>query len=386
MEGSYMGKQDDALDFTFLEQGQIFGENQLKILKIYGTRCAITDFAILLGGYVSSNSYTSEGNSLKNRTGWWWAKSSDGDNNAQAVDYNGRRRCIYVHHRAVGARPALPYSFISSIISNRVRGIDNLLEIEYGEYPQWVVTENESNVLEGLFRNHNLKVTGKSYTTDSILLQEINTRFQGRTHVEYEYNGCKYIRFVADPNSFAETISDGRKVKVGKPYWIRVEPVKWIVDEETGIALSKYILFSGVQFHYECNYVGDFNTTDIKKFMDQGFAKDIIPSKISRIEIPNQQSNCPELDKFMNISDTNKEEIIMSLVLGKTPNGNCYTASMIAQILAMPPKEVRDIIKKNLIIYRKKIKQDYRNLNRAIDTIIVEATKKPTIIEKILKK
>lgn len=267
-------------EWTFLTEEQIFGNNQLRILRKYGKKCAITDFSILLGGYVSSNSYTSEGNSLKNRTGWWWTKSSDGVNVAQVVNYDGRRRCIYVHHRSVGARPALPYSVISSIFSNGLRGIDDLLEVEYGEYPQWVVTANESNVLEDLFQNHNLKATGKSYTTDSILLHEINTRFQGRTHVEYEYNGRKYIRFVADSNSFEETISDGRKVKVGKPYWVRVEPVKWIVDEETEIALSKYILFSGVQFHYERNYVGDFNTTDIKNLWTNLFQKKLFLIKL----------------------------------------------------------------------------------------------------------
>ena len=71
-------------NFTFLTEDQIFGNNQLDILKRYGTKCAITDFAILLGGYVSSSYYTSEGDNGKNRTGWWWTKTPiDGD--ARAV-------------------------------------------------------------------------------------------------------------------------------------------------------------------------------------------------------------------------------------------------------------------------------------------------------------
>ena len=60
------------LDFAFLTEEQIFGDSQLDIIKNYGTKCAITDFSILLGGYVSSVDYTSEGNSRKDRTGWWW--------------------------------------------------------------------------------------------------------------------------------------------------------------------------------------------------------------------------------------------------------------------------------------------------------------------------
>ena len=77
-------------NFTFLTDEQIFGNDRLDILKKYGTKCAITDFSILLGGYVSDY-YTSEGNSRKDRTGWWWTKSSDGANDARVVDSTGNR-------------------------------------------------------------------------------------------------------------------------------------------------------------------------------------------------------------------------------------------------------------------------------------------------------
>ena len=45
-------------NFTFLTDEQIFGNNQLDIISRYGTKCAITDFSILLGGYVSSDYVT----------------------------------------------------------------------------------------------------------------------------------------------------------------------------------------------------------------------------------------------------------------------------------------------------------------------------------------
>lgn len=77
--------------FTFLTEEQIFGSNSLDIMKKYGTACAITDFSILLGGYVASNSYTNEGCSGKDRAGCWWTKSSDGDNDARAVSFRGTR-------------------------------------------------------------------------------------------------------------------------------------------------------------------------------------------------------------------------------------------------------------------------------------------------------
>ena len=57
-------------EFTLLTEEQVSEfdyEKKLDILKKYGTRAAITDFSILLGSYVSSNVYTSEENTLKNK-------------------------------------------------------------------------------------------------------------------------------------------------------------------------------------------------------------------------------------------------------------------------------------------------------------------------------
>ena len=191
-------------NFTFLTDEQIFGNDQLDILRNYGTKCAITDFSILLGGYVESDYYTSEGNSRKDRTGWWWTKTPH-DSNALVVSSDGFRYWHDVHKRDGGARPALRYSSISSISSNKVRGRNGILEVEYGEYPQTVVSEDLSKTLEIAFANmpysnNEMKTTGKSYTTDSVRYQDSYTPFQARAHTEYEYNGGKYIRFVGDSN------------------------------------------------------------------------------------------------------------------------------------------------------------------------------------------
>ena len=75
-------------NFTFLTKDQIFGNNKLDIISRYGTKCAITDFSILLGGYVSQDCYTSEGNTRKDRTGWWWTKTPY-NNDACVVHFSG---------------------------------------------------------------------------------------------------------------------------------------------------------------------------------------------------------------------------------------------------------------------------------------------------------
>ena len=264
---------NNNLDLTFLTKEQV--EN-LEILKKYGIKAAITDFAILLGGFVSSEYYTSEGNTRKDRTGWWWTKSSDGFNCAHAVFTDGDSICSYVCKHNGGARPALPYSSIQSISSNGVRGASGIKEIEYGEYPQTIVDENYSRELEIAYNHGSLRTTGKNYTTDSYHYLQIGPSFSTRTHTEYEYNGSKYIRFVGDSNCDGKILSNGIKVEIDKPYWVKVEPVVWLVDEKEDIALSKKIIASGVQFNKRSDYQGDFSKTDIKWFMDTYLSNDLI--------------------------------------------------------------------------------------------------------------
>ena len=278
----YGGYMYNKLDFTFLTEEQIFGNDQLDILKKYGTKCAITDFSILLGGYVLGDYYTSEGNSIKDRTGFWWTKIPF-DNAVCVVGSFGDRSWDDVDSRYGGARPALPYSSISSIASNKVRGRNGILEVEYGEYPQTIVLEDFARTLERAYLNRTINQTGKSYTTDSVKYEDTHIPLQPRTHIEYEYNGRKYIRFVGDSNCSGRVLSDDRTVQNGVVYWVEVEPIKWMIDEKTNIALSKKIIFSGVQFNRESNYKGDFSTTDIKKFIDEYFSKDIIPSMLKEL-------------------------------------------------------------------------------------------------------
>ena len=278
-------KESKKLDLTFLTEEQVFGDKKLDILKKYGTKASITDFSILLGGFVTEGEYSSEENSLKDRTGWWWTKSPDGYNDARAVSNNGYLFLNTVTNRIGGVRPALPYSLISFISSNNVRGKSGIKEVEYGKYPQTIVSETLSNHLEEAYSNGNLKSTGKHYTTDSVNYEDYDTVFNARVFPEYEINGEKFIRFVADANCKGKVLSDGRKVEAGKIYWVKVEPISWLVDEKENIALSKKIIVSGVQFNNKRDYNGEFDKTDIKRFMDNYFAKEIIPVKVSNLNI-----------------------------------------------------------------------------------------------------
>ena len=271
-------------DFTFLTEEQYFGNDKLEILEKRGTKAAITDFSVLLGGCVSDY-HVDNDSYLEGRTGWYWTKSDDGDNCARVVDVDGLRSYDGVFNRDGGARPALPFSSIGSISTNGEsgkRGRDGILEVEYGYYPQKAVSKDMQERLEREYESGRLSRTKNSYTTDSTRYTEYDTTFEPQIHQEYQYNGKRYVRVEAnsfyDGNNF--TLSNGEDYKDGDNVWIEVQPVKWIVDEKSRMMITEKLIFAGVQFNKESNYhTRDFDKTDIKTFMDKYLSRDLEQSR-----------------------------------------------------------------------------------------------------------
>ena len=272
------------MDVTFLSEEQIFGPDRLEIFEKYGTKSAMTDFAIILGGYVYKEQ-TSEP-----KLGSWFTETKTRENDVIGVDSNGRKELCSPIWRDVGIRPAVKYSTIKSNCTNIIEVSYNydLLEVEYGEYPAWVAEYETSKTLEKLFQQNLLSRTGRIYTTDSIKSGRPDNMkaFQPRSHIEFELFDKKYIRIIGDEISENKVLSDDQIIQKGNPYWICVEKIKWIVDEKNDIALTKNIICSGIQFNDASNYKADFKSSSIKKFLDDCWSKEIIADQ----NIINQQN------------------------------------------------------------------------------------------------
>ena len=98
------------LDMQFLEYNQVFGINKLDIIKKYGTKCELTDFAILLGSIVSED----------NKTGWWWIKNYAGYGDAKVVCYEGNCYSFPVNIDSICIRPVIKYSSIEKYCTNKI--------------------------------------------------------------------------------------------------------------------------------------------------------------------------------------------------------------------------------------------------------------------------
>ena len=264
--------------FTFLTEEQCFGADKLDIFEKRGTKAAITDFSVLLGGGVSDE-HVNNDSSLEGRTGYYWTKTDDGESYARVVYDDGDSYYYTVFERDGGARPALPFSSISSIPTNGESGKrarDGILEVEYGYYPQKAVSRDMQERLERAYRSGSISKTRNTYTTDSRKYDAYDEKFLAKQHEEYEYNGKRYVRIEVNSGKSQYTLSNGENYRDGDNVWVEVSPVKWLVDERAKVMLTDKLIFSGVQFNHTRDYhTRDFDKTDIKTFMDRYLSRDL---------------------------------------------------------------------------------------------------------------
>ena len=309
------------INFTFLTQEQCFGRDKLDILKKRGTKAAITDFSVLLGGRLSSE-HVKNDSFLEKRTGYYWTKSDDGANDACIVKDDGSFYCDNVNRRNSGARPALLFSSIGSIPTNGEsvkRARDGILEVEYGYYPQKAVSKDMQERLERAYRSESISKTRNIYTTDSVDHNKDDTSFQPQTHQEYEYNGKRYVRVKANSyyDGYDFTLSNDEQYRDGDNVWVEVQPVKWLVDEKSRMMITEKIIFAGVQFNKERNYhTRDFDRTDIKTFMDRYLSKDLVQSR-SMLKQTRTSSNGAKKNENpynLDFSETSEADVIRTAI------------------------------------------------------------------------
>jgi len=263
------------LDFTFLKEDQIWGDDALDVMKKYGTAVAPTDLTVILGGYMTgSGDHTSEDDPT---CASWSASSMADESVVRCVDSEGDLGWDDTDTRRISARPALSPSEASKISPSIAGAIAGIRVAEYGEYPQTVADKETSEKLEGLHDSKSLCPTGKSYTFDSVGIEDYDTPFKAVSYPEYEMDGKRYIRVLGHPANHTGELSTGGVAKEGKPYWVEVQPIEWLMDE-SGWMVAKKCLFAGIQFNTNKRYNDNFYKTFMKHYLDTYFAKEMEPT------------------------------------------------------------------------------------------------------------
>ena len=255
------------LNFSFLRLDQIIGEKRLSIFKKMSADALATDFARLLG----------DARFLE-----WWTRTP-AVYGPEIYCGNNRHRCTANWNLGVGGRPVLKYSSVKHMCKNSTINDYGVTEVEFGEYPK-TECEDEDNELSYCFSS-GTSFTDKSYTIANAR-NDNSGRIDSTSYQEFEYKGNRYIPIESSSLGGKKTLTNGKEIKPYRRYFLKVEPIVWLVDEEADIMISKDVVFAGVMFHPVSGYYEyeNFETTNIKNFMDNNFANDIKTSEMIECE------------------------------------------------------------------------------------------------------
>ena len=235
-------------DYRLLSQEEVFGDAKTDVIKTTGAECAVSDFAVVSGAYISDG-----------RTCMWFLSSSSDYGDVCAVDRDGSSRMAYPDSRG-GMRPVMECADISQLDCSTARDISGFEEVEYGEYPQSAADMELAGVLEQEFSEGRLIKTGKRYCSQ---------------YDEFQHEGGKYIRSLYIPEK-TQQLSNGKKYSSGDIVWLKVSQLKWLYDAKAGLLISRTIPAAGLRFSHGKYYDGDFEKTDMCRYLNTTFADDIV--------------------------------------------------------------------------------------------------------------
>ena len=223
-----------------------------------------------------------------------------------------------------GIRPVL--SFSSEEEYNRIRNRmnqnihiqsdTNRIMLEYGMYPQNVVSSSLNEELDTLLENGCLKATGNVYTTINETIAELNFLPIIKKYNEYNYNGKRYVRLekiIYD--SIGASLSTGETVSDDCFYWLEVSPINWIVDDENRKLISEKVLTAGIKF-FPDDRSTNFKNTSVYKFLNDTFIREMLQSqeKINTNKINTNTEESTEKKEInpygLNFNEVSEEDII----------------------------------------------------------------------------
>lgn len=256
---------------ALLREDQIWGDNALPTFKKVGTLHKTNNLVAILGGIV-----TIDISSVDLRLPVAWTASPDPFGKVRCVNYYGKKIWSFPQARRPAIRPVIsPEEAANIILTDLEEDEHHIITGKYGEFPRTVADEQTSSLLEGLCQNKKLSQTGKIYVFDVTNMDDEHMDCNPRGYHEYVYNGKKYIRISGRqsnrknwPFAFVpvEERSQLEWVEPKKPYWVRVEPIKWYLDE-SGYLVSAECISAGFQFSKRKAYNGNFENTFMNPYL-----------------------------------------------------------------------------------------------------------------------
>ena len=175
--------------------------------------------------------------------------------------------------------------------------IENQIALQYGFYPQTVVSLSKSQMLEQLYQKNLLPKSGKTYTFDKTPSFNDVAYFEPIIYPEYQLDSEKFVRFIMNPFELQVTINN-QNYCMGEAVWFQVEPVTWLVDMDQCRIVSFKNLLAGIPFSHK-EYSG-LSQSFIAFYLNSIFRHDLFDATVSSNLLENQnphlQSICHDLE------------------------------------------------------------------------------------------
>ena len=253
----------------------------------------ISDLALLLGGRTSEPEFVSG----LGRGGFIATKSIIEEKYFFVVGKYGCERKIEMYKKDFSILPVLDckllyYELLQKSTKKFYYGkkFDVFRLVEFGEYPQQAASKELQKILEDKYNYGKLQKTGKTYTFNGEKINELSEEFIPTIYDEYIYNNQKYIRISPNIiggyyNNNKVKLTNGEVIKERKKVWIKVSPVKWIIDTKSKEIVSYIGLVAGIPFNVYPK-ISDISTSFIKKYLDDYMVNDLF--NLSKQKINNE--------------------------------------------------------------------------------------------------
>ena len=224
--GRFIVETKDNVVFENYNEAQIRKDTQVK-KEVYSS-----DYAVLSGArYIPENLQNTKSKSIS--THWLTTRlyheyvgtyGADGKLGAYTPSFKslGMRPCLNLNLEPVVKMNSFGYHKFDTKPVQDFDGHVLYNIMEFGKYPQTRAKNGE--LLEDLYRNGHLPMTGKKYLGRMDKAGDIIWNF------EYEYDGKNYVRLISNRFSEYSRLKDGsRAPQKGEPVWVEVKPIKWII-------------------------------------------------------------------------------------------------------------------------------------------------------------
>ena len=230
------------------------GKSRLKLFDKIGLESKYTDFAYALGGDLVRD--------INSKTGYVskYQLKSDESGLRQMVVGDHIQHLDTKYFFGEGTR------LVTNIPFNKEGDIqlddNNVPYVYYGEYPQTVSNKVDKYIIKST----------KFETGDKYAIYYANENVPSSSNKsilkfapEYSLNGNKYVMLYLENIKGSILLSNGNEVQNDEEAVFNVEPIKWYLDEETGILVSEKILSANVPFYYMNNHKDNVKRLTRKK-------------------------------------------------------------------------------------------------------------------------